>query len=336
MVVVDRFSKMAHFIACHTTNDASSIANLYFKEIVRLHGIPRSMVSDRDTKFLSHFWLTLWRKFGTHLKFSTTCHPQTDGQTEVTNRTLGTLLRVLVKKSIKGWDELLPHAEFAFNRAPSKATTLSPFQVVYGYNPRTPLDLVPIPNPTKFSWEAEKRAKEIQELHTKVRERIEKTNEQAKQQANKHRKDAQFQLGDLVWIHLRKERFPSKRKSKLMPRSDGPFEVIEKIGPNAYKIDLPGEYGVSATFNVADLSPYYDKDDQFPSLRSNSNQSEEYDGDHPLEPSEDQGTHLRDPTNSKEVKEVHAMVQEAIKHASHMLPSTDRNWPGFASLIAQA
>ena len=95
------------------------------------------------------------------------------------------------------------------------------------------MDLVPIPNPTKFSWEAEKREKEIQELHTKVRERIEKSNEQAKQQANKHRKDAQFQPGDLVWIHLRKERFPRKRKSKHIPRSDGPFAVIEKIGHNA-------------------------------------------------------------------------------------------------------
>jgi len=75
MVVVDWFSKMAHFMACHTTNDASPFVNLYFKEIVRLYVIPRSMVSDRDTKFLSHFWLTLWGKFGSHLKFSTTCHP---------------------------------------------------------------------------------------------------------------------------------------------------------------------------------------------------------------------------------------------------------------------
>ena len=135
---------------------------------------------------------------------------------------------------------MLPHVEFAFNRTPSKATSLSPFQVVYGYNPSTPLDLVPIPTPTKFSWEAEKRAKEIQELHAKVRERIEKSNEQAKSHANKHKKEVHFQPGDLVWIHLRKERFPSKRKSKLMPRSDGPFEVLEKIGPNAYKVDLSG------------------------------------------------------------------------------------------------
>ena len=157
---------------------------------------------------------------GTHLKFSTTCHPQTDGQTEVTSRTLGTLLRVLVKKNIKAWDQLLPHAEFAFNRAPNKATHLSPFQVVYGYNPKTPLDLTPIPTPSKFSWEAEKRAKEIKDLHAQVRERIEKSNAQAMQQANKHKKEVHFQQGNLVWIHMRNERFPSKRKSKIMPRSN--------------------------------------------------------------------------------------------------------------------
>jgi len=115
MAVMDRFLKMTHFIACHTINDTSHIANLYFKEIIRLHGIPRSMASDHDLKFLSHIWLTLSRKLGTHLKFSKTCHPHIDGQTEVTNRTLGTLLRVLVKKSIKRWGEFLFHAEFAFN-----------------------------------------------------------------------------------------------------------------------------------------------------------------------------------------------------------------------------
>ena len=148
---------------------------------------------------------------------------------------------------------------------PSKSTQLSPFQVVYGYNPKSPLDLVPIPTPTKFSWEAEKRAKEIQDLHARVRDNIAKANERAMQSANKHRKEVHFQPGDLVWIHMRKERFPSKRKSKLMPRSDGPFEILEKVGPNAYKVDLPGDYGVSATFNVSDLSPYFD-DEPLPIL----------------------------------------------------------------------
>ena len=116
----------------------------------------------------------------THLKFCTTSHPRTDGQTEVINRTLGSLLRTLVKKNVKGWDELLPHAEFAFNRAPSKTTRLSPFQVVYSCNPRTPVDLIPLPTRVKFSWEAEKRAKEIKDLHNQVRAKIEKANEHNK------------------------------------------------------------------------------------------------------------------------------------------------------------
>ena len=91
---------------------------------------------------------------GTHLKFTPTCHPQTNGQTEVTNWTLDALHWVLVKKNIKGWDELLPHAKFAFNRGPSNATNLSPFLVVYSHNSRTPLDLNTIPTLTRFSWEA--------------------------------------------------------------------------------------------------------------------------------------------------------------------------------------
>ncbi|XP_057443382.1 uncharacterized protein LOC130735376 [Lotus japonicus] len=192
-VVVDRFSKMAHFIPCRKADDACHVADLFFKEVVRLHGMPRSIVSDRDTKFLSHFWRTLWGKLGTKLLFSTTCHPQTDGQTEVVNRTLGTLLRTVLKANLKAWEACLPHVEFAYNRAVHSTTNCSPFEVVYGFNPLTPLDLLPMPN---------------------------------------------------ISVHMRKERFPEQRKSKLQPRGDGPFQVLERINNNAYKIELPdgGEF----------------------------------------------------------------------------------------------
>ncbi|KAJ0627391.1 putative nucleotidyltransferase, Ribonuclease H [Helianthus annuus] len=256
MVVVDRFSKMAHFLPCAKTFDASQVARLYFSEIVRLHGIPKTITSDRDVKFISHFWRTLWKRLGSKLQFSSSHHPQTDGQTEVTNRSLGNLLRSLVDKNPKQWDAILPQAEFAYNRSSHSSTGMSPFFVVYGRNPFTPLDLVPAEDVGPYCAEGAERATQVQTIHKQVRDAIIKHNLQYQARANKHRKKVVFQEGDLVWIHLRKERFPTGRYGKLQPRADGPFKVLKRINDNAYQIDLPGHYNVSATFNVADLIPY--------------------------------------------------------------------------------
>ncbi len=149
---------MAYFIPCAKTDDACNIADLFFSNIVRLHGMPRTIVSDRDTKFLSHFWRTLWSKLGTKFLFSTTCHPQTDGQTKVVNRTLSQLLRSLISRNLRTWEECLPHVEFSYNRSIHGSTGCSPFEVVYGFNPLTPLDLMPIPTNVKLDMDGKSKA----------------------------------------------------------------------------------------------------------------------------------------------------------------------------------
>jgi len=219
--------------------------------------------------------------------------------------------------------------EFAYNMAPSRTTGLSPFKVVYGIEPLSPLALTPRPLESKPSPEASKRVEEIQHLHEQVKLRIEKSNASYQAQANKHKRKVVFQPGDLVWVHLRKERFPSKRKTKLMPRADGPFEILERVNDNAYKVDLPGDYGVSATFNVADLSPYLE-DDHLANLRANSSQQGEDDGGPSMGPIQEPldmlgGLHF----SPKVKKQVQALLTQ---HA--VLPGyTSSLLPGFVYLL---
>ena len=149
-VVVDRFSKMTHFIPCHKVDDANDISRLFFREVGRLHGLTKTIVSNRDPKFVGHFWRTLWERLGTKLNFSTSCHPQTDGQTEVVNRSFSTMLRSIMRGNHKSWDEYLSHIEFAYNRVVHKTTNISPVEIVYGFNPLTPLDFLPLPNLQEF------------------------------------------------------------------------------------------------------------------------------------------------------------------------------------------
>ncbi|WVZ90013.1 hypothetical protein U9M48_036351 [Paspalum notatum var. saurae] len=249
-VVVDRFSKMAHFIPCHKSDDAVNIANLFFQEIVRLHGMPSAIVSDRDAKFLSHFWRTIWNKLGTKLLFSTTCHPQTDGQTE----------GCVEEKFEDMGEECLPHVEFAYNRAVHSTT-----KVVYGFNPHAPIDLLPLPTSERVHHDAKECADFILKLHKTTKDNIEKMNERYREAGNKGRKKINLEPGDLVWLHLRKDRFPDLRKSKLMPKAEGPFKIIDKINDNAYKLELSPEFGVSPTFNITDLKPYLGEEDELES-----------------------------------------------------------------------
>jgi hypothetical protein len=127
---------------------------------------------------------------------------------------------------------------------------------VYGFNPRAPIDLLPLPQSVQLNSDATSRAAWILKMHELTKSNIEKMDAKYSSYKNKGRKHLTFEPGDLVWLHLRKDRFPELRKSKLMPRADGPFKILEKINDNAYKLELPADFGVSPTFNVADLKPY--------------------------------------------------------------------------------
>ncbi|CAO2830890.1 unnamed protein product [Amaranthus hypochondriacus] len=138
-----------------------------------------------------------------------------------------------------------------------------------------------------FSHDAESRATEIQKVPKQVVERIEKMNEKVKERVDQMRKEVIFKEGDLVWIYVRKDRFPTQRKSKLSARIDGPFEILEKVNDNAYKLELPISYGVSSTFNVADLIPFHEED-MLPSLRSSFSKEGEDDVGSPTSTSHEQ------------------------------------------------
>ena len=138
-MIVDKFSKMEHFISCHKTDDASNAADLFFKEILRLHG--RTIFSAKDVKFLSYFSKTLCTKLGTKLLFSTTCHLQTNGQIAVANKTLSILLQAIIKKNMKNWKNYLSHVEFAYNLFVHSTTKYSLFEIVYDFNHLILLDL---------------------------------------------------------------------------------------------------------------------------------------------------------------------------------------------------
>ena len=152
---------------------------------------------------------------GTKLQFSSSHHPQMNGQFEVINRSLGAMLRSLVKKNIRIWESLPPHVEFAYIRSTSQTTGCSFFEEVYGMNPIGPLDLAPIHITDQFSGEANERAKFIKKIHEQVRYKFLKKIEKYKKKADKYRKKVVFKEGYLVWIQLRKEGFLNRRFVKL-------------------------------------------------------------------------------------------------------------------------
>ncbi|KAK9155413.1 hypothetical protein Sjap_002893 [Stephania japonica] len=254
LVVVDRLSKYGHFFPLKHPFSAKTVADVFLRGVVRPHGFPRSIVSDRDKVFLSHFWSELFRLHHTKLNRSTAYHPQSDGQTKVVNRCLETYLRCFVHQRPKQWSLWVHWAEYWYNTSFHSSLQCTPFKVVYGRDP-PPLFQHGISSSSTHSDLADLLSSRDQALR-ELRDQLLLAQNRMKQQADKGRREVNFQIGDLVYLKLRPYRqmtVARRTNMKLSPRFYGPFPIVAKVGSVAYRLDLPPTASIHPVFHVSQL-----------------------------------------------------------------------------------
>ncbi|GJP33550.1 hypothetical protein CLOM_g18077 [Closterium sp. NIES-68] len=253
LVFVDRLTKMVHFFATTTDVSAEDTAKLFVAHVFRLHGLPRVLVSDRDPRFTSRFWHEVTRTLGTKLKMSSAFHPQTDGQTERTNRTLEQMLRSFIGPTQDDWDDLLPVVEFAVNNSVHEGTHEKPFILNCGRHPTTPathgIGGLRVPAAKDFV------AKQ-QEALKSARRWLQLSQQRQKSYADMKRREVSFEVGDKVLLSTKNIRLKIPGARKLFPQWIGPFEVIQRVGVVAYKLKLPETLQIHNVFHVSLLNKY--------------------------------------------------------------------------------
>ncbi|GKC39520.1 putative reverse transcriptase domain-containing protein [Tanacetum coccineum] len=252
-VIVDRLTKSAHFLPAKENDSMEKLTRQYLKEVVSRHGVPVSIISDRDGRFVSQFWQSLQEAFRTQLDMSTAYHPETDGQSERTIQTLEDMLQACVIDFRKGWDRHLPLIEFSYNNSYHTSIKAAPFEALYGRKCRSPICWAEVGDAQLTGPEI---VRETTEKIIQIKHRLQASRDRQKSYADKRRKPLEFQVGDKVMLKVSpwKGVIRFGKRGKLNPRYIGPFKILAKVRTVAYRLELPEQLRrVHSTFHVSNL-----------------------------------------------------------------------------------
>ena len=249
-------TKLAYFIPVKTTYSVAQYAQVYIQNIVSLHGVSISIISDRGTQFTSWFWQKLQEALGTQLDFSTAFHPQTDGQTERTIQTLEDMLRMCVLDFKGSWDQYLPLVEFAYNNSYHSSIGMPPYEALYGRKCRSPLCWTEV---GEKQIEGPDLIRETSEKVPLIQDRLRTAFSRQRSYADLKRRDVQFNEGDHVFLKISPMKGVKRfgKKGKLAPRYVGPYEILDKVGKVSYRLALPPQMSqVHPVFHISLLRKY--------------------------------------------------------------------------------
>src|SRR3954471_9906071 len=252
-VVIDRLSKVAHFLPVKETISASQLEDLYVSRIVSLHGIPLDISSNRGSIFTSKFWDSCQEAMGTHLKFNTAYDSQSQGQVERVNQVLEDMLRSCVISFGNKWEESLPFAEFLYNNSYQASLKMAPFEVLYGRKCRTLLNWSETGERTLIGPDIIQHAEDQVRV---IREHLKAAQSRQKSNYDRKHKEMVYQPGEYAYLRVTPMRGTHRFgiKGKLAPRYIGPFRILSRSGPVAYRLELPPNHSqVHDVFHVSQL-----------------------------------------------------------------------------------
>ena len=256
MTVVDRATKMVHLIPCKKTTTAREAARLYWQHVVKLHGVPRAIHTDRGAQYVGRWWREIWSLLGTNLKYGTTYHSQSQGQVERMNAIISQTLHCLMSDipDLGRWKEFVLTVEMVVKSLPNRSTGYSPYYLMYGHHPVLLVELLKGNESTNVET-LSKFLERTQEVWRQTQLQLEKAVAIQKSYYDKKHRDIQFSVGDLVLLstqNLRLKGIPHKLQQKFC----GPYKILERIGTQAYRLKLPDSWRIHPVFHISLLKQW--------------------------------------------------------------------------------